>query len=38
MCSQSEVNMIIGQLNESIGKLFPHEQPGVILFGSYARN
>lgn len=38
MCSQSEVNMIIGQLNESIGKLFPHEQPDVILFGSYARN
>ena len=38
MCTQNDVQYIIGQLTESISRLFPDEHPDVILFGSYARN
>lgn len=37
MCSEQDAYRIIGLMNERIGKLYPKEQPDVILFGSYAR-
>ena len=38
MCTQNEARLIIDDLTANIVRLFPHDQPDVILFGSYARN
>lgn len=38
MCSQREVNAIIGELRDGLCPLFPAERFDIILFGSYARD